>query len=100
MMSVHFWGESVTGRDGSSGWKLVVRNGGDREAVLLGWSITFFGTEDDPQPGVPIEAGPELVKVSLPEPDTVDERPETGGVKEKIDETGDYIFPPLQKKFG
>lgn len=49
MMSVHFWGESVTSK--TSDWKLTIANGGDRIATFKGWKITFFGTEEDPQPG-------------------------------------------------
>jgi len=49
MMSVHFWGESVM--PNSADWKLSIANGGDRLATFKGWKVTFFGTEEDPQPG-------------------------------------------------
>ena len=53
MMSVHFWGEPVT-TGSSSTWKLLVANAGDQPSTLLSWGLTFFGTEEDPQPGIEI----------------------------------------------
>lgn len=49
MMSVHFWGEPVAGP-----WTLTVANAGDKPCVLNDWQLIFYGTESDPQPGVPM----------------------------------------------
>ncbi len=75
MMSVHFWGEAVE-KAGDDNWYLIIKNGGDRPAVLHDFQVgssahskllqkriilhcafqfTFYGTEEDPQPGVPIK---------------------------------------------
>ena len=53
-MSVHFWGESVVPESGEGKWILSVMNGGDRPAVLNDFQITFYGTQTDPQPGLPL----------------------------------------------
>jgi subtilisin-like proprotein convertase family protein len=52
MMSVHFWGEPVAFPDVGGDWVLLIRNDGDRPAILNDWHLTFYGTEFDPQPGV------------------------------------------------
>ena len=50
MMSVHYWGEEVASSNGSV-WKLLIQNTGDSPATLKHWSLTFYGTATDPQPG-------------------------------------------------
>ena len=83
MMSVHFWGESVAEANDANDdeldatWYLLVKNGGDRPAVVHDaqastpsllkafciyekknsniFQMTFYGTSEDPQPGVPIK---------------------------------------------
>jgi hypothetical protein len=87
MMSVHFWGEKTSVND-SSVWKLLVQNAGDRPATLKSWSLTFYGTKEDPQPDVPIitEVLPEIIvdqpKEKSGELEVVDEEEET--IKSKI----------------
>jgi len=49
MMTVHYWGEQVS--PGNATWKVLISNAGDKDANFITWSITFFGTKDDPQPG-------------------------------------------------
>ena len=60
MMSVHFWGEPIT--SGSLTWKLLIKNSGDRQADLKAWRLTFYGTEEDPQPGVKISVNEPVVE--------------------------------------
>ena len=51
MMTVHFWGEPVSSEANGSSWILLVKNSGDGVATLKGWKLTFYGTDQDPQPG-------------------------------------------------
>ena len=82
-MSVHFWGEKTSVND-SSVWKLLVQNAGDRPATLKSWSLTFYGTKEDPQPDVPIitEVLPEII---------VDQPKEKSGELEVVDEEEETI---------
>ncbi|QQP54174.1 Uncharacterized protein FKW44_006919 [Caligus rogercresseyi] len=43
MMSVHFWGENVTG-DASNDWTLRINNRGNGVASLKRWKLRFYGT--------------------------------------------------------
>jgi hypothetical protein len=52
MMSVHFWSEPVV-KDGDGKWFLFIKNDGDKPAKLNNFDVTFYGTNKDPQPGVP-----------------------------------------------
>jgi hypothetical protein len=83
MMSVHFWGEKTSVND-SSVWKLLVQNAGDRPATLKSWSLTFYGTKEDPQPDVPIitEVLPEII---------VDQPKDKSGELEVVDEEEETI---------
>jgi len=50
MMSVHFWGENPVGN-----WTLTVVNrspDAEDSAELFDWTLKFYGTSKDPQPGV------------------------------------------------
>ena len=50
MMSVHFWGENPVGT-----WTLTVVNrspDAEDSAELFDWTLKFYGTSKDPQPGV------------------------------------------------
>ena len=40
-------------KDGEGDWFLFVKNDGDEPATLINFRVTFYGTEADPQPGVP-----------------------------------------------
>ena len=40
-------------KDGDSDWFLFVKNDGDEPATLINFKVTFYGTAEDPQPGVP-----------------------------------------------
>lgn len=49
MMSVHFWGENPVGN-----WTLTVVNrspDAEDNAELFDWTLKFYGTREDPQPG-------------------------------------------------
>merc|ERR1711902_271298 len=48
-MSVHFWGEKAKGS-----WGLTVINADGGEATLHDFQLTFYGTQTDPQPDIPL----------------------------------------------
>ena len=54
MMSIHFWGEPVVSPTFGGVWTLTVKNSGSRPCILNDWGLTFYGTSEDPQPGVSI----------------------------------------------
>jgi len=98
MMSVHFWGEPVTA-GGSSKWKLLVRNSGDRPADLKRWSLTFYGTEEDPQPGVEIVSNePVKPEVYVAEPEVTKAEPEVNNPEVIPDEVSEVTEDTTQRE--
>ena len=98
MMSVHFWGEPVT-TGGSSKWKLLVRNSGDRPADLKRWSLTFYGTEEDPQPGVEIVSNePVKPEVYVAEPEVTKPEPEVNNPEVIPDEVSEVTEDTTQRE--
>ena len=49
MMSVHFWGESVSYHNKGAEWTLTVENSGDADCTLNGWKLIFYGTSINPR---------------------------------------------------
>ena len=52
-MSMYIRSSTELSKDGEGDWFLFVKNDGDEPATLLNFRVTFYGTEADPQPGVP-----------------------------------------------
>lgn len=92
MMSVHFWGESVVSSEEEAGdggkWFLLVKNEGDAPATLNDFRITFYGTETDPQPGLP------NVVITTSQPEVTTYRPPTTRFVDAPSAANDFGFSP------
>lgn len=99
-MSVHFWGESVSSSDLGGEWSLTISNLGDKPCILNDWQLVFYGTNSDPQPGVPLrptEETPLVVDVGEDETEQVDDEILEDD-EAAVDETEDTT--PFEESFG
>lgn len=96
MMSVHFWGESVASSDLGGEWSLTISNLGDKPCILNDWQLVFYGTNSDPQPGVPLrptEETPLVVDVGEDETEQVDNADEILDDDDIVEEEAEDTTP-------